>query len=125
MQALIDDISTASGVDATRVAMAVGVILNLIQTQGDKASVACLFAMMPDAETLASRSGSSGGLMDKMAGGMMGGPLAAIAKMQASGISMDNNKFITARVLEHARLVAGDKLVRAAAANIPGLSGYL
>ncbi len=125
MHDLMAQISNQLAISPERTEKAVGMVLNLIQTQGNGSVVAELFSKLDGAEALATRSGSGSGLMGKMAGGMMGGPLAAIAKMQSLGISMEQNKIITAHVLDHARRVAGDALVRSAASNIPGLSGYL
>jgi hypothetical protein len=103
---------------------AAGVVLGLLLTQGNKTKVAELFDHVPGAVELAA-AGSSGGLMNKMAGGMMGGPLAAVSKMQSLGVSGEQNKIVTTLLIEHLRKHGGDTLLRGAAANIPGISGYL
>jgi hypothetical protein len=97
----------------------------LIKTQGNQNRVGELFAKLDGADELASEGSAGGGLLAKMAGGMMGGPLAAVSRMQSIGVSTDQSKIIHTMVLNHARKVAGDKLVREVAGNIPGIGGYL
>jgi hypothetical protein len=69
----------------------VGIVLSLIRAQGDQHKVDELFARLPGAEGLAARhaGASSGGGLAGLFGGAFGGPLAAIAKLQAAGLSMD------------------------------------
>ena len=63
--------------------------------------------------------------MSILAGGMMGGPLAMITKLQAIGLSTEQIKQVGTLTLEHAKAKAGVKAVRDAAANIPGLNSYI
>jgi hypothetical protein len=129
MQDLIAKIVTTSGIDAAKAEKAVGILLNLVATQGDKTKVAALFEKMPGASALVAAHGGDGagggGLMGILAGGMMGGPLAMITKLQAIGLSMDQIKQVGTLTLEHAKQKAGVEAVRAAAANIPGLNTYI
>jgi hypothetical protein len=129
MDGLINLIVAETGLDAATSEKAVGILLNLVATQGDKAKVAELFAAMPGADALIKAHGgdgaAGGGLMGMLAGGMMGGPLAMITKLQAAGLSMDQVKSVAVLTLNHAKATAGPELVRAAAANIPGVSSYL
>jgi hypothetical protein len=55
---------------------------------------------------------------------MMGGPLAAISKLTAVGLSMDQIKSLGVATLDYAREKAGPQLVKDVAGSIPGLSGY-
>jgi hypothetical protein len=125
MQDLIDKITAATGLGHDSAANGAGIVLNLLRTQGAADKVSALFAEMPGAAELAAQANSGGGLMAKMAGGMMGGPLAAITRLQAAGISSDQQKLLIAGVIDYAKAKGGAKLVRAAASNVPGLSGYL
>jgi hypothetical protein len=129
MQKLIGKIVAATGLESINAEKAVGIILNLVATQGDKVSVAALFAKMPGAEMLVKAHGGDGagggGLMGILAGGMMGGPLAMITKLQAIGLSVEQIKQVGTLTLAHAKKAAGIKAVRAAAANIPGLNTYI
>ena len=123
MQELINGIVAKSGIPREKVEEALGVIFNLIKTQGNSAKVAELFVMLPGVEELVRRQ--SGSLTGLLAGGMMGGPLAAISKLQALGLSTEHMREVGSAALAHARAKAGDDLVRQCAANIPGISGFL
>ena len=87
MQELIDRIVTVAGVTPERAAKALGIVLNLIQTQGNQNKVGELMDKLPGARALAEQHGGDGaghgggGLLGMLAGGMMGGPLAAISKL--------------------------------------------
>ena len=76
-----------------------------------------------------SRHGSDGagksGLLGMLAGGMMGGPLAAVSKLSAAGLSMDQIKILGTITLDYAKERAGSELVKQVAGSIPGLSGYV
>jgi hypothetical protein len=122
---LVGMIVEAAGLDAVRAEKAAGIVLNLLQTQGNQAKTAELFGKIPGAQDMATRANSGGGLMGKMAGGMMGGPLAAITRLQAVGLSTDQQKIVMATVLTFCSKHGGSELLKAAAANVPGVSGYL
>jgi hypothetical protein len=81
-----------------------------------------LFARLPGADELARLhgGGSRGGFL-----GMLGGPLAAIGKLQAAGLNMDQIKQLGTETLSYAKEVAGDDLVKQVASSIPGLSSYV
>ncbi len=123
MQELINGIVAKSGLPREKVEEAVGVMFNLIKTQGNAAKVNELFAKLPGVEDLVKRQ--SGSLTGLLAGGMMGGPLAAVTKLQALGLSTAQMREVGTEALAYARKKAGDDLVRQCAANIPGLSGFL
>jgi hypothetical protein len=129
MQILISKITTATGLDSATAEKAVGILLNLVATQGDKAKVATLFEKLPGAAELVAAHGGDGagggGLMGMLAGGLMGGPLAMITKLQAIGLNVDQIKKVGTLTLDHAKKQAGIKAVREAAANIPGLNTYI
>ncbi len=123
MQKIIAEIATASGLDLGKSEKAIGIMLGLIRAQGHGAKVDELFLKLPGADALADKHG--GGLMSQMAGGMMGGPLVAITRMQAAGVNTEQAKIAGAMFLDYAKKTAGETLVRQAAANIPGVGGYL
>jgi hypothetical protein len=130
MQDLIDEITKATGLAPERTEQALGIMLNLLRTQGNREKTDALFAKLPGAAELASRhggdgAGGGGGLLGMLAGGMMGGPLAAVSKLSALGLSMDQIKQLGTITLDYAKRKAGDKLVKEAAGAIPGLSGYV
>jgi hypothetical protein len=129
MQDLIAKIMATTHIDAAKAEAAVGILLNLIATQGDKTKVAALFKKIPGATDLVAKHGGDGagggGLMGILAGGLMGGPLAMITKLQALGLNMDQVKQIGTLTLADAKKKAGVKTVREVAANIPGLNTYI
>jgi hypothetical protein len=127
MKELIKRVSEATGLPEKNAEEALAIVLTLIKAQGDQKKVEALFAKLPGAKELASRhaAASGGGWLGKLGGGLMGGPLVAVTKLQARGLSMAQIKALGAEVLGYAREKAGDKLVREAAGSIPGLSGYL
>jgi hypothetical protein len=129
MQDLIDRIVAATGLDAARAEKALGIMLSLVKTHGNQAKVGELFAKLPGAAELASRHGGDGagkgGLLGMLGGGLMGGPLAAISKLSAAGLSMEQIKQLGGVTLDYAKEKAGAKLVKDVAGSIPGLGGYV
>ena len=123
MQELIARIVTKTGLDAKRAEKALGIMLSLVKTQGNQQKVGELFALLPGADELAHQyggTGSRGGLF-----GMLGGPFAAISKLQAAGLNMDQIKQLGTETLSYAKEVAGEDLVRQVASSIPGLGSYV
>jgi hypothetical protein len=131
MQDLIGRISAATGLPEDRATKALGIVLNLIQTQGNQNKVRELFDKLPGAAELAREQGGDGagrgrgGLLGMLAGGMMGGPLAAVSKLTSAGLSMDQIKALGTTTLDYAKEKAGSQLVKDVAGSIPGLSGYV
>ena len=127
MQDLIARLTQTTGLSDNKAEEALGIVLSLIKTQGNEKKVEALFAKLPGAEDLVSRHGGTGGggLLGKLGGGLMGGPLVAISKLQAKGLSMGQIKVLGFEIFSYAKEKAGDKLVKEAAGSIPGLSGYL
>lgn len=126
MQDLIARIVAKTGLAPDQAEKGLGIMLSLIKSQGHQARMAEFFAKLPGAEALADlHGGGGGGLLAKLGGGAMGGPLMAVAKLSAAGISMDHIKILGAEMLDHAKAKAGDDLVRQVASAIPGVSGYL
>lgn len=127
MQDLIARLAKTTGLSEERAEEALGIVLSLIKSQGNKNKVEALFAKLPGAEEIAGRHGGTGGggLLGKLGGGLMGGPLVAISTLQAKGLSMAQIKALGSETLKFAKEKAGDKLVKEAAGSIPGLSGYL
>jgi hypothetical protein len=127
MQDLIARIAEVTGVDEAKAETGVSIILSLIRSHGEAEKVTALFEMLPGADALATGQSRAraGGLLGKLGGGLMGGPLVAVSQMQAAGFSMAQIRSLGSEVLNYAREKAGDRLVREAAGSIPGLSGYL
>jgi hypothetical protein len=129
MQELIARVMERTGLDAAKAERATGIVLHLVKTQGNPVKVAALFEKLPGADDLAARHGGDGarggGLLGMLGGGLMGGPLAAISKLQAAGLTMEEIKALGSEILTYAKEKAGDKAVREAAGSIPGLSAYI
>lgn len=123
MRELVSEIGAKTGLPSDKVEAALGVIFNLIKTQGNPNRVPELFLKLPGAEALISQH--AGQLTGMLAGGLMGGPLAAISKLQSLGLSTEHMKQVGTAALAHARAKAGDDLVRQCASNIPGIGGFL
>jgi hypothetical protein len=60
-----------------------------------------------------------------LGGGLMGGPLAAVSKLQAAGLDMGQIKTLGVETLSYAKEKAGEDLVRQVAGSIPGLGSYV
>ncbi|MBI2720412.1 MAG: DUF2267 domain-containing protein [Rhizobiales bacterium] len=129
MQELIAAIAAETGLEPAKAERALGIMLNLIRAQGNQAKIAELFDGLPGAAALAETYGGDGaargGLMSMLGGGLMGGPLAAISKLSAAGLSMEQIKQAGSLTLDYAKKVAGEALVRDVAGSIPGLGGYV
>jgi predicted lipid-binding transport protein (Tim44 family) len=129
MQDLITKITTTTGLDTNKAEKAVGILLNLVATQGDKTKVDALFEKMPGSRELVVTHGGDNaggrGFMGILAGGLMGGPLAMITKLQAIGLTVEQIKQVGSLTIDYAKAKAGIKAVREAAANIPGLNSYI
>lgn len=131
MHDLIGRIVTATGLPEDKATKALGIVLNLIHTQGNQNKVQELFDKLPGAAELAREQGGDGaghgggGLLGMLAGGMMGGPLAAISKLTSAGLTMDQIKALGTTTLDYAKEKAGSQLVKDVAGSIPGLSGYV
>ena len=123
MQDLIAEIVAATGLDGAIAERGLGIMLDLLKSHGNQMKVDELLAKLPGAAELAAQYGSANAGL--LGGGLMGGPLAAIAKLSAAGFSMDQIKQVGMLTLNHAKAKAGDQLVRDVAGAIPGLSGYV
>lgn len=129
MQELIDRVATRTGLSPEVAEQAAGIMLSLVRNQGDKNKVEQLFAALPGAAELAAQHGGDGakggGLLGMLGGGLMGGPLAAVTKLQSAGLNMEQIKSLGKETLAYAEEKAGKELVRDVANSIPGISGYL
>ena len=129
MQELIDRIVEKTGLAPEKAERAAGIMLSLVKSQGDKNKVEQLFNALPGAADLADRHGADGGkagsLFNMLGGGMMGGPLVAVTKLQSAGLSIDQIKMLGKETLGYAEEKAGKDLVRDVANSIPGISSYL
>ena len=129
MDELIGQVAEKLNMDVAAAERPVGILLSLVKSHGDQSKVDKLFEKMPGSGELASQYGSeegrSGGLFGMLGGGLMGAPLAALAKLQATGLDMQQIKTLGRTVLGYAKENAGEELVREVTSSIPGLNSYL
>ena len=127
MHELMARVTAATGLDEASAEKAVGIVLSLIRKEGDRQKVDELFARLPGADALAKKhaGAKSGGSLAGLLGGAFGGPLAAVGKLQAAGLSMEQINVLGRELLGFAREKAGEPLVDEVAGSIPGLSRYL
>lgn len=129
MQDLIDRVVASTGLDQKTAERAIGIMLSLVKSQGDQSKVGALLDKIPGADEFATQHGGDGakggGLLGMLGGGLMGGPLAAVAKLQSAGLNMEQIKGLGREVFDYAKEHAGEKLVRDVASSIPGLSKYV
>ena len=128
MQELIDRVARATGLEPERAERAVGITLSLIRKQGNRQKVDELFAKLPGAERLAAGHGEDGGGKGGFLGalgGLVGGPLAGLAKLQAAGLDARSDKNARDRGVVLCRGQSRAKIVREVTSSIPGLSRYL
>ncbi len=127
MHELIARVTAATGLDEAHAETGVGIVLSLIRAEGNRQKVDELFDRLPGAEAMAAnhaQAKSGGGLLGLL-GGAVGGPLAAVGKLQAAGLSMAEIEVLGRELLGYAREKAGEPLVNDVTASIPGLSRYL
>ncbi len=133
MEQLISQLASQFGIDEVLAHKAVGMVLSLLQNQGDSGAVSELFEKLPGASDLATQyadgGGGGGGGLTGMLGGLMGGgtgdAMKLVGALQSDGLSMDQIKGIGGGLLEHAKQEGGEDLVRRAVEGIPGVSDYL
>lgn len=129
MQELIDRVVARTGLSPETAEKGIGIMLSLVKSQGDKAKVEQLFSAVPGASEIAAQHGGDGGrrggMLNMLGGGMMGGPLVAITKLQSAGLNMEQVKALGKETLAYAEEKAGKELVRDVASSIPGISSYL
>ncbi len=132
MEQLISQLASQFGIDEALAHKAVGMVLSLLQNQGDSGAVSELFEKLPGAGDLAaeyaggsSGGGGLGGLLGGLMGGGAGEAMKLVGSLQSEGLSMDQIKGIGGGLLEHAKQEGGEDLVRRAVEGIPGVSDYI
>lgn len=126
MDELIDTIADKVGLAPDQAREAVGIMLALVKSDGDRALVPELMAAMAGSEELADRyNAGSGSLMGALSGALGGGAIKAFARLTQAGLSTDQIKAVGKLLFEHAKDQAGEDLVKRVAGSIPGLSPYI
>lgn len=103
MQELISKLAGEIGIDERTAEKATGMILSLLQRNGDPGAVASLMEKLPGAADLAGNftkpAAASGGLFSMIGGGSTGDALATVGALQADGLSTDQIKEIGGGIL--------------------------
>jgi hypothetical protein len=120
MNDLIERVAGLARLDPAKVERALGLVLSSLRVEGNRQKVDELFAMLPGAQELAETHHG-----EVAANTGPGGTFAAISKLKAHGLTMDEIVTLGAETLDYAQLRAGGDLVRQVAGSIPSLSGYV
>ncbi len=128
---LIEQIASKVGLDAGTARKAVGVVLGLINKEGDASAVSDLFGKIPGAADLAGEfkggvGGGMGGLLSKVSGMLGGGSaLSAMAALKQAGVSMDQAKDMMPVVKGFLSENAGEDIASKALGSVPALKDLL
>lgn len=123
MDELIRRLVADAGVDRTAAEKAISIILDFLVREGPADKMRPFLAMLPGAEALKHKavSESGGGFL----GGATGGVMGAGVRMMSAGLSMGHVQSVTREVIAYAREKAGENLVGATVAVIPGLAQFV
>jgi hypothetical protein len=134
---LISQIVAKVGVPEAAARQGVGVVLGLLQKQGDQGAVSEIFAKVPGAEALAQQyapgaakaaGGPMGGLLGKL-GGMIGGKggdtMSALAAFQQTGLSPEQGKAMVPVAKDFLAQHVGEDTTRRAIGSVPALKGFV
>ena len=125
MEELAARIMTAAGLNEETARTAIGIILRFLAKDGPQDLVPQIIAALPGAEAImAEGQQQAGGLFGSIAG-MMGGTMGAMAtlnELSNAGLDLDQVKTVAREIVGFARERAGEEVVNAAIARIPGLN---
>ncbi|WP_106751908.1 DUF2780 domain-containing protein [Pannonibacter carbonis] len=125
MEELAARIMTAAGLNEETARTAIGIILRFLAKDGPQDLVPQIINALPGAEAImAEGQQQAGGLFGSIAG-MMGGTMGAMAtlnELSNAGLDLDQVKTVAREIIGFAREQAGEEVVNAAIARIPGLN---
>lgn len=125
MEELAARIMTAAGLSEETARTAIGIILRFLAKDGPQDLVPQIINALPGAEAImAEGQEKAGGLFGSIAG-MMGGSMGAMAtlnELSNAGLDLDQVKTVAQEIIGFAREQAGEEVVNAAIARIPGLN---
>ncbi|MCY1708522.1 DUF2267 domain-containing protein [Pannonibacter sp. SL95] len=125
MEELAARIMTAAGLNEETARTAIGIILRFLAKDGPQDLVPQIITALPGAEAImAEGQQQAGGLFGSIAG-MMGGTMGAMAtlnELSNAGLDLDQVKTVAREIVGFAREHAGEEVVNAAIARIPGLN---
>lgn len=125
MEELAARIMTAAGLNEETARTAIGIILRFLAKDGPQDLVPQIINALPGAEAImAEGQQQAGGLFGSIVG-MMGGTMGAMAtlnELSNAGLDLDQVKTVAREIVGFAREQAGEEVVNAAIARIPGLN---
>jgi hypothetical protein len=114
MDDVIAEIATRTGLDASVVRKAVGIIVGFLSREAPAEKAQPLLAKLPGAQQLADANGT-------ISGGLFG----IFTALSGAGLGMGEIQTIAREFIKVAKAKAGDKEVDALLATIPGISQFI
>jgi hypothetical protein len=135
IQDFVDDIAKRSNIDPAAAETAVGTILSVIQQEGNPSKVGQLFNDLPGAAALAQKypvtagsgsglGGALSGLAGKFIGADAGVMVAALAQIEATGLTLDQIKRIGSGLVSYLQ-DANPTLAKEILDKVPSLREHL
>lgn len=125
MEELAARIMSAAGLSEETARTAIGIILRFLAKDGPQDLVPQIIAALPGADAImAEGQEKAGGLFGSISG-MMGGSMGAMAtlnELSNAGLDLAQVKTVAQEIIGFAREQAGEEVVNAAIARIPGLN---
>lgn len=126
MEELITRIVSKVGVDEGTARTAVRIVFSFLYEQGDRGMMATLADAIPGAaEYIDTSNEDSSATLGGLGGLMGGGAMEVLGKLQSLGLGMGQIQGVTQETVGFAREKAGDEVVDAIVASIPGLSQFV
>ena len=131
MEQIISRICAATGLGEDVAKQGVGIILNFLMKEGDAGVVGQMVSKIPGADDLlaahTANEGTGGsGILGGLAGAMGGGGIMGLAgSLQGIGLDMGEIQGLAKEFAAGARELAGDDVVDAVAAQVPGLDQFM
>jgi hypothetical protein len=125
MEELIARITQATGLEASTATKATGIILAFLKKEGPATEVNQLLAAIPGSEAVVAESGSGGGGLMGMIGGMGGGVMALGGQLMAAGVSMGQMQPLGRELFAYGREKAGEDVMGAIVGAVPGLNQFV
>src|SRR5260370_26369789 len=119
MDELVDQVAGNVGIDRPVAERAVGIILDVLASEGPADTVQALLGRLPGAaEAVASARAESGGGLFAGAGGIMG----VGSRLMSAGVDMGEKQGVPREIISYSRDKAGDAHVNAVSQAIPSPS---
>ncbi|HRJ70146.1 MAG TPA: DUF2267 domain-containing protein [Beijerinckiaceae bacterium] len=126
MEAFLQRIADAAGIDTETARKAVGIIFAFLKKEAPAESEALLNATPGAAELAAEHGGGGGGMMGGLMGMMPGGGIMALGgQLMGAGLSMGQIQTVSKELFAIGRETAGEDAMGAIVGAVPGLSQFV